>query len=499
MADLLPQLLRGLMLAFQSGAVGGAVFAWLIAPKAERGRTRRLTGLAALAATLAAVATASALLSNLMAVLDLSLTEAVGAEFVRHYAAFAAAGLLAAWLCFRPGTPPLALVLAGAAMVAASATGGHASARLDGRTPLMAADFLHQLAAGIWLGGIPFLLLALRTPEGTVRIRICRRFSTLAALCVAVLLVTATALAYVHVGSWAGMVGSDFGARATVKASLLGVLLLLGLGNLLAGPRLDQAAPLVRLPSFAIAEMGLGLAVLMIAASLASQPPPAGLPGQVMPPAELLAQMLPHQWPRLSAAIPIVSGSFEDHAWAEMTHHLSGLMVLSMGVLAFLRPLPGFAWARHWPLLFLAIGIGIAAVLSDPDSWPWGPNGFWGKPGDLEVIEHRLAAGLVVVFGLSEWAVQTGIQRRRAAALVFPLACWLGGMMLMTHSHTNMDPRIGLYVHISHMTMALLGILAGAGRWIELSADERASRLAGRLWPLALALVGVLLILYREV
>ncbi|MCR6632113.1 MAG: CopD family protein [Magnetospirillum sp.] len=503
MGDFLAPLLRGLMLAFQSGMVGGAAFAVLVAPlggKLAKADTLKWAGLAALGTAAMALASLWALIANLMSNLDLSFGEAIGADFVRHLGLVAAAALVTAFFCLPCAARRMPWLAAMAAMaaVAFSVAGGHGASRVEGRLPLMAADFVHQMAAGLWLGGIPFLLAALaRAPGGRGRIALCRRFSAMAMVAVAVLALSAVALAIVHVGSWQAMIGTDFGAMALVKMALLGILLLLGLGNFRAGPCLDQPAPLRRLRAFAVAELGIGLAVLMIAASLSAQPPPAATPEQVAAPADMLSRLLPERWPRFTAPMPTQPGSPEDRAWAEMTHHWAGLVVLAMGILALLRPLPGFRWARHWPLLFLAIALGIP-LLSDPDSWPLGPYGFWGKPGDVEVPQHRLAALLVAAFALIEWAVQTGKLRRLGPALVFPASCGLGGLLLLTHGHPNSQGVDALLIHLSHMTIAILGLIAGAGRWIELAADEAARPLAARLWPTAFALVGVVLLVYRE-
>jgi putative copper resistance protein D len=40
-----------------------------------------------------------------------------------------------------------------------------------------------------------------------------------------------------------------------------------------------------------------------------------------------------------------------DIAWSEYNHHWAGLVMLAIGMLAFLAG--RFAWARHWPLAFL--------------------------------------------------------------------------------------------------------------------------------------------------
>lgn len=338
-------LLRALSLAFQCGLVGGAVFAMLVAGKGADRWSLRLAALAALAAALASAAGLALMLHRLVAALDLGWDEAWGAEFVAPHLAAIAAAAGAAALCALRRTPAWLAFLAALAVVAASVLGGHAASREDGRLLALAADFLHQTAAGAWLGGIPFLLLGLRTPDGAARIRLSRRFSALAMASVAVLVLSAVVLARLHVGSWAGMIGSDFGAMATVKAVLLGGMLLLGLGNLRAGPRLDQPAPLARLRAFAAAEIAIGLGVLVAAAALSTLPPPAGASELVMPPAQALAALTP--------AGP------GDHAWV-------GLTVLAVGVLALLRRRPGAAWRLVFAGAFALAGM---ALLLYGETW----------------------------------------------------------------------------------------------------------------------------------
>lgn len=261
--------LHALVLASQSALVGGTVFALV------NGRGHRLPGGAALAAFLAAGLALALQLHQLMETLDLGLAEAMGADFVRARLMFMAAAVLAAALCLWRRAPNGLAAAAALAVVAVAVSGGHAASRLEGRALAMTADFLHQAAAGIWLGGIPFLLLGLRSRDGEARIRLCRRFSAMAKASVAVLLSTAALLTIIHVGSWAGLVGTEFGALLFAKAALLVVMLSLGFGNWRAGPHVDRAAPLRRLRSFAAAEIAIGFAVLVVAAFLAAVPPPA--------------------------------------------------------------------------------------------------------------------------------------------------------------------------------------------------------------------------------
>lgn len=273
-------LLHALVLVFQSLLVGGTVFALV------NGRKHRLPALAALALFLTTGAALALQLHQLMDMLELDLADAVGADFVRARLMVMAAAALASALCLWRRAPNGLTAAAALVVVAVAVSGGHAASRLEGRALAMAADFLHQAAAGLWLGGIPFLLLGLRSRDGETRIRLCRRFSPLAMASVAVLVGSAAVLAVIHVGSWEGMVGTDFGTLLLLKAALLSGMLALGFGNWRAGPHVDREAPLRRLRSFAAAEIALGFAVLAVAGTLAALPPPAAVPDQVTPPAE---------------------------------------------------------------------------------------------------------------------------------------------------------------------------------------------------------------------
>ncbi len=53
-------------------------------------------------------------------------------------------------------------------------------------------------------------------------------------------------------------------------------------------------------------------------------------------------------------------------------------------------------------------------------------------------------------------------------------------------------------IEMTHVPLALCGILAGWARWLELRLDPPASRIAAWVWPVCLTLVGIILILYRE-
>ena len=316
------------------------------------------------------------------------------------------------------------------------------------------------------------------------------------------------------------------------KASMFGILLLLGLGNLLVVERLraDPAAPVIRLRRFAEVEIGIGFTLFFAAASLTSVPPSVDLTQGRVNWAEVVERNTP-EWPRLSSpdhdalALPalqekldaearardtaadraFVPGSGDlparnaaDIAWSEYNHHWAGLFVIGIGVLALVHR-AGIRWARHWPLLFLGLAVFLF-LRSDPEVWPLGRIGVWESLRDVEVLQHRFFVLLTMLFGLFEWRVRLRGQTGGWQPLVFPLVTALGGAALLTHSHAVANVKDQLLIELTHTPLALAGIAAGWARWLEvrLPAGTREVRVAGWVWPVCFVLVGVMLVLYRE-
>ena len=535
--------LRGLVLTAQSLAIGGVAFLVLLAHplRTQLGasgaavfeRCRRLLLWSAIA--FAALELVFVLLECLVlaGTVDISLAAAFGADFARFGMTAAAASVLAAALARRPleglrfaALPVLALV-----MLLAQAATSHAAAQLNGRAPLMLADLLHMAAAAAWIGGIPYLLLALgRASDGAAQARIGRRFSLIALGAVAVLIAAGLGMAVPYIGSLDAIYGTAYGVMVATKVLLLLGLLFLGGMNYLLVERLRRApgTPVLRLKRFAEVEIGLGFTVLFAAASLTSQPPAVDLTTDRASLHEIAQRLTPH-WPRFEspdharlalselqaqldaaaaanaprpqAFVPgegvVPPRNAEDIAWSEYNHHWAGLFVLAIGLLA-LAERTGYApWARHWPLLFL----GLAAFLfirSDPEVWPLGDIGFFVSFRDPEVVQHRIFVALIAAFALFEWRVRTGRLRRSGATLVFPLITALGGALLLTHSHALSNIKEQLLIEITHVPLALCGITAAWARWLELRLDEPGSRIAAWIWPIAFILVSFILLLYRE-
>ena len=95
--------------------------------------------------------------------------------------------------------------------------------------------------------------------------------------------------------------------------------------------------------------------------------------------------------------------------------------------------------------------------------------------------------------------MRTGRIHGVRAALVFPLLCIAGGALLLTHSHASLNLKSAFLVEITHTPVGILALLVGWARWLEVRLRFPENRLPGRLWPVAFTMIGVLLILYREV
>jgi putative copper resistance protein D len=532
-------ILRGATLCFESLLVGGIVFQSVVAPssyvgwKSVASPSRRLLLFTAIGLTVVQTCFVAMNLVILMQSTDLSLAEVAGANFVIAGALFVMPALILAALAAANRLRPraISLVLATPILMASVMT-SHAASRIDDRLPLVLLTFLHQAATTAWVGGLPYLWIATkRASVPAMAIQTATRFSRLAMICVGLLGFSGVGLGVAYVGSWSALYGTSHGAMVATKAILFGCLLALGGLNYRIVHALQNGAaqPLLTLRRFAEAEIGIGLTVIFVAASLTSQPPAVDLAAGRVSFSDIAARMSP-RWPRftspdvnalnrptLNAALERAAGGYAsigsfvpggayakppgpgDAAWSEYNHNWSGLIVLVMGILA-LASRTGYApWAKHWPLIFFALAVFLF-LRSDPENWPLGDNGFWASFADPEVLQHRLAVLMVIAFAIFEWRVQTGRVASQSAALVFPAVGALGGALLMTHSHALGNIKQETLVELSHLPLGIFAVMAGWSRWLEirLPADHPLRATLSRVWPVCFILIGAILLNYRE-
>ncbi len=398
-------ILRGLALCGQAAAVGGVFFALVLLRPAIAARPAlasllgRSLAVTAAGAVVVAVAQALALGVELAALGGdggWPIREIVAASYVRAaLARIGACALLLAGCAIvrrraRPGAGWLVLIAAVLALGASTAWTSHAAGRLGPRAFLLALDALHQLASGVWIGGIVQLIVAAWGRGATPwPARLVKRFSATALAAVAVLVAAGLGLSLVYVGGRSALLGTSYGLMVLTKAAVLGGLLVLGTLNFFAVRRLPDAEDVgpERLRRFVEVEFGLGATALFVAASLTSLPPAADVVTDRATFSEVVARVAPRLPPLRTPRIeempvddPTAPRTDADRDWSEFNHNVAGLFVLGMGILALIHATGRARWARHWPLIFL----GLAAVLlvrDDPGDWPLGPRGFWaGTP-----------------------------------------------------------------------------------------------------------------------
>lgn len=165
------------------------------------------------------------------------------------------------------------------AAVAAAIEGliGHAGATV-GQTgdELVLSEALHLTAAGLWLGALVPLLLAVAALPTARAAAVCERFSPLGLGCVLILAGTGAAQAFDLVGSLPGLVGTPYGQIALLKIVLfLCALVLAGINRLWLTDRVGQGASTRPLRLSILGETLLGLCIIAAAAALASTQPAA--------------------------------------------------------------------------------------------------------------------------------------------------------------------------------------------------------------------------------
>lgn len=182
----------------------------------------------------------------------------------------------------------LALLLT-LALLATFAVGSHAAA-VAGSGWAIIGDFIHLLAAGIWLGGLTMLAIVLwlgrRQPPAELEPlrRIVWRFSAVATLAVFVLLCTGLFSTMIHLQSWALLWETTYGRVLLVKIGLVLVTLAFALRNhRLVHPVGTKATAWTahRYPQFARqvwGESGVALVLMVVVAILVQTPVPQPTP-----------------------------------------------------------------------------------------------------------------------------------------------------------------------------------------------------------------------------
>src|SRR5262249_37798480 len=125
--------------------------------------------------------------------------------------------------------PRLWLLAPAATIIAVEVMTSHSVARLASREWLIVLTALHQGAAAVWIGGLLFWALAIRSTTDVPLVQqMSRRFSASAQIGVGVLFLAGIGLTLFYVRSVDGLVGTSYGIMVLAKVALFALVLLLG-------------------------------------------------------------------------------------------------------------------------------------------------------------------------------------------------------------------------------------------------------------------------------
>ncbi|MCX8048689.1 MAG: CopD family protein [Methylohalobius sp.] len=395
----------------------------------------------------------------------------------------------------------------------------HAVGRFEHREILMLLTLAHQVAGGLWFGGVVQLIVFWQTARSEPSLHrlwppLLIRFSVLGITAVLALLLTGLPLALSYVDDLRALLGTGYGSLLLTKIALLAVALGLAWMNhrtaksWLRGqcdPHLYRTVPhLIEAESFIL------VSLLFVAATLSSQPPAVDIPHLIASPGEVW-QMFSPKWPTL------VSPSHEELLWSEaqrativgkqppvaasqwsnFNHNVAGLFLTVMAGVALI----GYFWRAKWSCYWPAGFIGLAVFLffrSDAQAWPLGPLGFWESTlGDGEILQHRIATFLAFILGTLEVRARTKETAYKLRYL-FPVLCAFGGILLLTHSHAGFELKTEYLIQSTHTAMGLLAVILAAARWLELKLEPPAATWAGITAMGAMGLIGLILMFYDE-
>ncbi|MGA7389831.1 MAG: copper homeostasis membrane protein CopD, partial [Pseudolabrys sp.] len=204
-------------------------------------------------------------------------------RFGQVWCARSALALLLGLLMLRPATRSFQLAAA-AAFVALPALIGHAGAtpRIAGDSHLV-SDMVHLLAAGAWLGGLPAFALLLSQAHRRVEaawhhfaIQATRRFSVVGILSVTALLASGLINSWNLLSGPRDLVTTDYGRLVALKIGLfIAMVAIAAVNRFYLTPRLPEPTALRGLQRNSLAEVCLGLCVLLVVGILGTLPPAA--------------------------------------------------------------------------------------------------------------------------------------------------------------------------------------------------------------------------------
>ncbi len=186
--------------------------------------------------------------------------------------------LLLAWILDRPGLHWPALLI-GLGFATGLSLSGHQGVEPNSTTLTELADWLHLVAATLWVGGLVALAGCVWPLAPHLRRAAFLGFSKLATVLVGVLVLAGTYLSIERLPALADLWGTRYGQTLLVKLAIVSVALSWGAAHhFLVRPRLERGEQPAALRRSLIGESTVAIAVLLAAAVLVNAQPPAVQP-----------------------------------------------------------------------------------------------------------------------------------------------------------------------------------------------------------------------------
>lgn len=212
--------------------------------------------------------------------------------------------------------------------------------------------------------------------------------------------------------------------------------------------------------------------------------------------------------PHESVSLGQWEGSPEGIAYSEFNHALAGVGVILVGLSELHMGLgwPTLPWVRFFlPVGMLASGVYLL-IWSDHDAWPIGSLSLAQtlSGNDMEMLQHKIFAVLLLAIGLIEWRVRLGRLQDRGWSLALPGFAVIGGLLLFMHMHGPHPSAQRIAMH--HFLMGALALGAASVRFVGEYVESRHGREERRarrsvfmiIWSVLILLIGFQLVFYSE-
>lgn len=197
-----------------------------------------------------------------------------------------------------------------------------------------------------------------------------------------------------------------------------------------------------------------------------------------------------------------------DKRFSEFNHRFAGIFVMLAGLVTLAEPLLAarFAFVRYlWAFFFFAPGAYLM-VLSDPESWPVGPQTLhYVITSNPQVLQHKVFSLILLTLGVVEFLRVHYDLKTLWSVVLFPTLAAAGAVLLLFHPHP-MPPGMVMDVEATrsmnkieheHLGFATVGfgiaISKAATDWGRYN-----TRLMRNIFAILMVTLGLLLIAYTE-